>query len=371
MKEIYDAIPPHCFNSSAMRSLFYFARDVGYISIPVYTSSFIQYIQGMCFTGIWILAHECGHGAFSKYKKLNLAMGLLMHSFLLVPFYSWRITHGAHHKGTGNLEKDTAFVPRSRKAWAEANFGTGADTARAELSHLAEDAPLVFLWNCLMHQLLGWPGYLLFNDSPFWKKDQLPLIVLSNIAVMRMIVMLATGRYFFGFVEMLLAITFLHHMDGSLPHYQNSTWTFVRGATATIDRDFGFINKHLFHNIVGTHICHHLISTIPFYHTREASIAIRKVMGRHYRSNTKTSFMTAFWKTSKERKFIEESVDGSGVRFFRNLHGVDHMTCDVNLRKRVTEAKGILFAAPNEPSNRWIHLYGPLRRIRSMCAEAE
>ena len=176
MKEIYNAIPPHCFNSSATRSLFYLARDVGYISILVYASSFIQYIpvayaraflwtaytvlQGICFTGIWILAHECGHGAFSKYKKLNWTMGLLMHSFLLVPFHSWRITHSAHHKRTGNLEKDTAFVPRSRKAWIEANFGTGADAASVELSHLAEDAPLVVLWNCLVHQLFGWPGYL-------------------------------------------------------------------------------------------------------------------------------------------------------------------------------------------------------------------
>jgi omega-6 fatty acid desaturase (delta-12 desaturase) len=96
----------------------------------------------------------------------------------------------------------------------------------------------------------------------------------------------------------------------------------VRGATATIDRDFGFIDKHLFHNIVGTHVCHHLISTIPFYHAREASIAIRKVMGRHYRSDTKTPFMSAFLKSQKECKFIEESVDGSGVYFFRNLHGV-------------------------------------------------
>ena len=68
--------------------------------------------------------------------------------------------------------------------------------------------------------------------------------------------------------------------------------------------------------------------------------------------------MTAFWKTYKECKFIEESMDGSGVYFFRNLHGVGtspkrlsvnmngeelqvHMTCNVNLRKRATEAKEV------------------------------
>ena len=239
MKEIYDAIPPNCFKSSALRSMLYVARDFGYMSILAYASSFIQYIpaaytraflwtvytvlQGMVFTGIWILAHECGHGAFSKHKKLNSVMGFLMHSFLLVPFHSWRITHKAHHKGTGNLEKDTAFVPRSRKAWIEANFGSGADAASVGLSHLAEDAPLVVLWNCLVHQFFGWPGYLLFNvtgqkysipfpkqshfypgqDSPFFKKEQLPLIFLSDIGVVSMIAMLVIGGYFFGSLEML------------------------------------------------------------------------------------------------------------------------------------------------------------------------
>jgi omega-6 fatty acid desaturase (delta-12 desaturase) len=64
------------------------------------------------------------------------------------------------------------------------------------------------------------------------------------------------------------------------------------------------------------------VSTIPFYHAGEASIAIRKVMGNTYRADTKTPFMTAFWRNQKACKFVEESVEGSGVWFFRNLHGV-------------------------------------------------
>jgi omega-6 fatty acid desaturase / acyl-lipid omega-6 desaturase (Delta-12 desaturase) len=133
-----------------------------------------------------------------------------------------------------------------------------------------------------------------------------------------------------------VAITFLQHTDGSLPHYSNSAWTFARGATATIDRDLGFIDTHLFHDIIGTHVCHHLVSTIPFYHAGEASIAIRKVMGGDYRADENMgitgsmglmnfmgvpAFMTAFWKNMRSCRFVEESVEGSGVYFFRNLHG--------------------------------------------------
>lgn len=31
--------------------------------------------------------------------------------------------------------------------------------------------------------------------------------------------------------------------------------------------------------------------------------------------------MTAFWRNQRSCKFVEESVDGSGVYFFRNLYG--------------------------------------------------
>lgn len=118
-----------------------------------------------------------------------------------------------------------------------------------------------------------------------------------------------------------VAITFLQHTDASMPHYNNNSWSFARGATATIDRDLGFIDTHLMHDIIGTHVCHHLVSTIPFYHAGEASDAIRKVMGQHYRADTKTPFWTAFWKNQRICKFVEETAgcEGSGVYFFRNL----------------------------------------------------
>lgn len=107
-----------------------------------------------------------------------------------------------------------------------------------------------------------------------------------------------------------------------MPHYNNKTWTFARGATATIDRDLGFIDTHLFHDIIGTHVCHHLVSTIPFYHAGEASVHIKRVMGQHYKADTKTRFWTAFWKNQRSCKFVEETdgQEGSGVYFFRNLH---------------------------------------------------
>lgn len=120
-----------------------------------------------------------------------------------------------------------------------------------------------------------------------------------------------------------VAITYLQHTDGKLPHYANSQWTFARGATATIDRDIGWIDTHLFHSIISTHVLHHLVSSIPFYHAHEATAAIRKVMGPSYTADFETPFWTAFWRNQRDCKFVEESenADGTGVYFFRNLHG--------------------------------------------------
>lgn len=132
MKQIHDAIPKHCFRPSTIRGLGYVARDMFLLgglawitytytpllpSIALRTVAYTLYtvIAGMIMTGIWILAHECGHGAFSPSKRTNNIVGFILHSSLLVPYYSWKISHSHHHKATGDLQRDTVYVPHSRE----------------------------------------------------------------------------------------------------------------------------------------------------------------------------------------------------------------------------------------------------------------
>ena len=180
MKQIYDAIPAHCFKPSTVKSLAYVVRDYLYLSTLMYVTytytplmpsaqlravCYAAYtvLAGMIMTGIWILAHECGHGAFSKSRRLNDAVGLCLHSSLLVPYYSWKITHSHHHKATGDLQRDTVFVPHSREYWVKHNLGLDADPMT--VASVSEDAPIVTLWECVLHQLFGWPLYMLDNLS--------------------------------------------------------------------------------------------------------------------------------------------------------------------------------------------------------------
>ena len=168
------AIPKHCFEPSAPRSLWYLLRDVVTIGalgwaavtyIPTIDNAALRtvawivygYVQGLIGTGLWILGHEGGHGAFSKYQKLNDAVGFFAHSALMVPYYSWKFSHHRHHMYTGNMEKDMAFVPATR-----------ADYMRKKASAMAEfleDTPAYQFITLIFHQLFAWITYLLFNIS--------------------------------------------------------------------------------------------------------------------------------------------------------------------------------------------------------------
>ncbi|MBA0752690.1 hypothetical protein Gogos_001495, partial [Gossypium gossypioides] len=78
--QIKQAIPPHCFRRSLLRSFSY---------------------VGCILTGVWVIAHECGHHAFSDYQWVDDTVGLILHSALLVPYFSWKISHRRHHSNTG------------------------------------------------------------------------------------------------------------------------------------------------------------------------------------------------------------------------------------------------------------------------------
>lgn len=85
IKELRDAIPPHCFERSLLKSSAYMVADLVGVatlfSIAYYynemsgdstlwkISNFIfwpmyWFAQGAVMTGLWVIAHECGHQVF-------------------------------------------------------------------------------------------------------------------------------------------------------------------------------------------------------------------------------------------------------------------------------------------------------------------
>ena len=117
----------------------------------------------------------------------------------------------------------------------------------------------------------------------------------------------------------LVLITYLQHTHPALPHYDSSEWDWLRGALATIDRDYGILNK-VFHNITDTHIAHHLFSTMPHYHAMEATKAIQPILGEYY-SFDGTPVYKALFREAKECIFVEPDEgdqSNKGIFWFRN-----------------------------------------------------
>ncbi|KAJ1975319.1 hypothetical protein H4R33_006674 [Dimargaris cristalligena] len=349
IKELRDAVPAHCFERSALRSSLYVAHDLFFVALFGYLATFIDtslpislrllawplywVAQGIVSTGIWVIGHECGHHSYSSSPSINNAVGWVLHSALLVPFYSWRYSHSNHHKATNHMQRDEVFVPRTRR------MRRVAATAPVIPSILAatDDAPLKTLYAVLGMTIAGWPLYVFTNiggpkyargsshfdpNSVLFKPHQYNDILLSDLGVLLALGALSYASYTFSILTVikfyvipylmvnfwLVTITFLQHTHPAVPHYRPKEWTFIRGALATVDRSFGPLLNFCLHNITDTHVAHHLFSTIPHYHAMEATVAIRKVLGPHY-FNDQTHWAKALWDTNAHCRFVEDEGD--------------------------------------------------------------
>ena len=69
------------------------------------------YVAGTIWTGAWVVAHECGHGAFSDNRLLQDTVGYILHTALLVPYFSWQRSHAVHHSKTNHVLEGETHVP--------------------------------------------------------------------------------------------------------------------------------------------------------------------------------------------------------------------------------------------------------------------
>lgn len=53
---------------------------------------------------LFMIQHDCGHGAFFRGKRANDWVGRIIGVFTLTPYDFWRQTHAVHHAHSGNLE---------------------------------------------------------------------------------------------------------------------------------------------------------------------------------------------------------------------------------------------------------------------------
>ncbi|CAA7394546.1 unnamed protein product [Spirodela intermedia] len=348
--DLKRAIPPHCFERSALRSFSHLARDLILSATLLYLAiSFIPLLpsrlqivawpvywaaQGAVLTALWILGHECGHNAFSPYALLDDIVGMVLHSALLIPYFSWKYSHRHHHTNTNNIDLDEVWVPKTKP----------------NLSPLAkyQNNPLGRVVGWLVALTVGWPLYLAFNIEsrfydrfashydpygPIYNDRERTQVIISDLGVLATVALLlklcaayspaaVVGLYVLPWMVangFIVVTSYLQHTHPSLPHYDSSEWEWFKGALATVDRDFGPVLNKVLHNFTETHVAHHLFSKMPHYHALEATRAIRPILGEYYQFD-RTPVLKAMWREANECLFVQpdQGSDKSGVFWYSN-----------------------------------------------------
>ncbi|KAI9465606.1 fatty acid desaturase-domain-containing protein [Lactarius psammicola] len=395
IKDLLSAIPAHCYKRSAFRSGLYVVWDLFLIGVIYKTTTYIEplltpahlslpapflypfarfalwslygFATGLVATGLWVIAHECGHQAFSESKFINNLVGWVLHSSLGVPYHSWRITHAKHHASTGHMTQDQVFVPRTRSQFGlpplnpdgENHLGSSIKTeVLKELQEAIGDSPIGTLFGAGAYLLFGWPMYLIRNaggqkrypkgtnhfspEAVMFAPHQFGQVILSDVGILLWLGTLATWTYQSGFSQVLrlylvpylwanhwlVLITFLQHTDPLLPHYRSEEFTFPRGALATLDRNLlgdlgsfmGWIGATTTHGISETHVAHHVSSKIPHYNAWEASTALKKRLAASgIQLEGRPGGWAEVYRVFRQCRFVE---DEGNILFYKNAKGL-------------------------------------------------
>lgn len=345
--DIHAALPPHVFELDTARSLRFAVRSTAATLIPAVLAwqfiplswswapvwLFYAIVVGTLATGMWVVAHECGHGAFSNNKLVQTSVGFVLHSALLVPYFSWQRSHAVHHAKTNHLTEGETHVPLR----VDTAAGKRALARRKRFGR----APYA-IYNIAAHLFVGWPIYLLTGAPPgdgrgltnhFWPWKPfatrlfparyarriiastvgvlVPLALLTWWAVATspmLVVAVYAGPYLVN-NAWLVGYTWLHHTNADTPHYESDQWSYVQGAFCSIDRPYGRVIDTIHHHIGSTHAAHHLFSRIPHYHAVEATEVLRESFPDLYRFDP-TPVPVALWRIGTDCVAVEAGEDG-------------------------------------------------------------
>jgi len=316
LTDIQRILPPDCLKADIPTSLYYVGRSVVLVlvliaafvyarSTPVYASSALVravvcaaywFLQGTVFWGIFVLGHDCGHGSFSPSSRLNWLVGNALHTSILVPFESWRVTHRHHHKNTGHIDNDEIFFPLREDKFMRS----------------VKIAPWLLGFAWFYYLLRGHFPRNVFHLNPhdplfvsYHSQNRVAASVMSMIAwslfLWRMAVIFGwatLGMVYLGplvvFGSWLVVVTFLHHQEEHTPWFGDGTWDYVKGNLSSIDRSYWPFDD-IIHNI-GTHQIHHLFPIIPHYKLRKATEAFRDAFPHLVRKSEQTA-IPAFFKS--------------------------------------------------------------------------
>jgi omega-6 fatty acid desaturase (delta-12 desaturase) len=128
---------------------------------------------------IFIIQHDCGHGAFFRSKRANDIVGFVCSLMTLAPYASWRRQHAGHHGVWNDLDRRDRGVDIYSTCLTVTEYALLS--RRAKLWHRVSRHPIV------THLLLPPVIFFLLYRLPFdmpksWKRERRALI-LTNLSL--------------------------------------------------------------------------------------------------------------------------------------------------------------------------------------------
>ena len=218
---------------------------------------------------LFMIQHDCGHGAFFRNRSTNDWVGRVIGTLTLTPYDSWRRSHGIHHASSGNLEQR----------------GIGDVYTLTVREYLALPR-----WGRLRYRLYRHP-FVMFGLGPaylFLIQHRLPVGLMrkgwqpwvSTMVTNLAIVLLVTAMIWLvgvgPFLLVQLPITLLAASIGVWLFYvqhqfEDTSWADASDWSlheAALHGSSHYDLPHLlrwFTANIGVHHVHHLCSRIPFY----------------------------------------------------------------------------------------------------------
>lgn len=283
--KLSDAIPRELFQPRLGRSLLGFFASYAVYAAAVLACSVAHWslyvplwlLAGLGGWGLHCIAHDCGHGSFSRYPRLNNLIGHLSLLPMLYPFQAWRHVHNLHHKSTNSLELDTDWRPIDPHTYE-----------RMPLS-----GRLKYYLNRTFFFWLGTAAYQLYYGfrPGYYPQRRMRAEVRRSIVIVALFAgtYLPLLGYYTGwqgvlvhFVGPWLAMhawfsmtTLMHHTAPDLPFLPAGEWQ-RNGSRLLMTTDYRYPKwlHFLTHNI-SIHTAHHVAPKVPSYNLPSATRALK------------------------------------------------------------------------------------------------
>jgi omega-6 fatty acid desaturase (delta-12 desaturase) len=311
--KVTAAIPREYLQPSVVRGFLGFA-----VSLSVYVGAIVGIavldrwylvaplvvIAGLGGWGLHCVGHDCGHGSFSRNRRLNFVMGHVSLLPLLYPFHAWRHVHNQHHAHTNSLELDVDWRPISEAVYR-----------RMPLRHR-----IIYV---SMRTWAVWAGsinYWLQSARPsFFPKREVRREVRRSIVFVAVAggAYLATLTYFTGWQGLLLYFvapwfaihtwfsitTLMHHSAEDIPYLPAQYWT-RNASRLLVTTDYVYPRWLLFltHNI-SLHTAHHVSPAVPFYNLGKAQAALMQAYPEMVR--VERASVVELWKILRKCRFYD------------------------------------------------------------------